>query len=239
MDLTTLDAELAVASFVETLRARLPDDRDRRGKLPSLEFTVTAVVLAMLCRCQSVSSIHRFIGYRLKWLRHVTGMRTACALSRAHLPRLLNRIDWTGLNLLITECFGATVGASDWVAVGGNVLRGSSRDGEHQALVIAVAHATGQDVARLLQAGPKTSEIPVVRQLLKDTGLECQKVTMDAGHCNPTPLAQIAQAGGTALVQVKENQPELLYVCGSRAVHEPALARLSELVQLLNRINFL
>jgi hypothetical protein len=154
----------------------------------------------------------------------------------AHLPRLLNRIDWAGLNLLITECFGAVGCASDWVAVDGKVLRGSSRDGERQALVIAVAHATGHEVARLPQTGPKTSEIPVVRQLLKDTGLERQKVTMDAGHCNPTTLSQIAHAGGTALVQVKGNQPELLYVCASRAVQEPALARLREMEKMHGRL---
>jgi hypothetical protein len=32
-------------------------------------------------------------------------------------------------------------------------------------------------------------------------------VTLDAHHCNPTTTAQIHQAGGQYVIQVKENQP--------------------------------
>jgi len=61
--------------------------------------------------------------------------------------------------------------------------------------------------------GEKSSEIMVVRDFLKDTGLEKNYITPDAHHCNPETTAQTGQAGGGYLVQVKENQPNLLAHC--------------------------
>jgi hypothetical protein len=37
-------------------------------------------------------------------------------------------------------------------------------------------------VAQAQQVGDKSSEIPVVRGLLKDTGLDAKKVSLDAHH---------------------------------------------------------
>ncbi len=65
--------------------------------------------------------------------------------------------------------------------------------------------------------GSKASEIPVVRDLLKHSQLEARKVTLDAHHCNPTTTAQMHQAGGQYVIQVKENQPILLTQCQSLA----------------------
>lgn len=42
-------------------------------------------------------------------------------------------------------------------------------------------------------------------------------MTLDAHHCNPTTTAQIHQAGGQYVIQVKENQPLLFTQCQSLA----------------------
>ena len=223
MNDAVLDNEPAIASFIEVLRSNLPDPRDNRGKRHPLVFTVVAVALALACERQTVSSIHHFICLRLPWLRKVTGMPFADAVSRAHLPRLLNLMDWEALNATICQCFRGG-GAEGWVAVDGKALRGSGQGDDRQAVVIAVCHSTGDEVASVAQSGVKTSEIPVVRQLLKDSGLERSQVTLDALHCNPETLGQIAKAEGTYLTQIKENQPELLNKCQLRALQEPSLA---------------
>ena len=74
-------------------------------------------------------------------------------------------------------------------------------------------HGTREVVAKARQCGDKTSEIPVVRELLKDSGLEKQKVSLDAHHFNPATTAQIHQAGGLYLTQAKENQATFLQQC--------------------------
>ncbi len=211
------------SSFIEAL-GHLPDPRDPRGKRHGLVFIVAAVILAILSGRASVSSIHRFIRNRLVWLREVTDQGHAQAISRAHLPRLLSRLDWAELNALIEVHFGVRIAIQEnqeWVAIDGKVLRGSK---EKQALVLAVSHQSRTVLAQAPMKGRKASEIPVVRELLKEAQLAGQKVTLDAHHCNPKTTAQIHQAGGEYLIQIKQNQPKLLAYCQPLSARAPARA---------------
>jgi len=215
-----------VNSFVEAL-GQLIDPRDPRGKRHGLAFILAAVVLGILSGRSKVSSLHRFIGNRLAWLRAVTNQPHAQAISRAHLPRLLARVDWTALNTLVEAYFGIQLERDTnqaWVAVDGKTLRGTVGSGEPQAVVLAVSHQRRIVLAQAPMNGPKASEIVVVRTLLADSKLEAQKVSLDAHHCNPKTTAQIHQAGGEFVLQVKANQPTLLKHCQRVAAPTPARA---------------
>ena len=223
--------EEAVSSFVEVLKRDLPDPRDNRGKRHSLVLVVVAFVLATLTGRLKLSSVHRFVCNRLDWLRGLTGLPKGRPVSRAHLPRLLAGLDWPALDGLIERCFGVRIQSrSDrgWVAVDGKTLRGALEGGEKQGLVMAVAHGTGEVVGQSRQTGSKSSEIPVVRELLGETGLDGCKVSLDAHHCNPKTTAQIHQAGGVYLTQAKANQAVLLRQCQAAMESEPALAEATE-----------
>lgn len=145
----------------------LTDPRDPRGKRHGLVFVVAAVVLAILSGRSQVSSIHRFIRNRLVWLREVTGHDQAHARSLAQLPRLLARLDWVELNALIESHFVVRLACDEnqaWVAIDGKTLRGTKAK---QALVLAVTHHRRTVVAQAPMKGPKSSEITVVRDLIK------------------------------------------------------------------------
>ena len=94
----------------------------------------------------------------------------------------------------------------EWIAVDGKALRGSP--GEQ--VLLARPHQSGHILAQQKLSGPQHSEVTAVRTLLAHPHLHGRKVTVDAAHCNPTTTAQIHQAQGTYLVQVKANQPTLL-----------------------------
>lgn len=216
---TVTHTEADVCNFVEALR-QLPDHRDNRGKRHALAFVVTGVVCAILSGRSKVSSIFRYLRNRIEWLREVTHYPDARMVSRAHLPRLLARLDWAELNTLIEQHFGVQMELSahhDWVAIDGKVLRGTLASGDKQSVVFAVSHASRPLLAHAPMKGSKASEIPVVRDLLTHSQLEAHKVTLEAHHCNPTTTAQIHQAGGQYVIQVKENQPLLLTQCQSVA----------------------
>jgi predicted transposase YbfD/YdcC len=120
------------------------------------------------------------------------------------------------LNTLIEQHFGVQVERSateDWTAIDGKVLRGTLASGDKQSVVLAVRHGSRTLLAQAPMTGRKASEIPVVRDLLKESELERHKVTLDAHHCNPTTTAQIHQAGGQYVIQVKANQPILFEQC--------------------------
>ena len=101
----------------------------------------------------------------------------------------------------------------EWVEIDGKTLKGTVKSGNKQAVVFAVTHESRMLLAQEKLMGSKSSEIPAVRKLLKDSGLEKGKTTLDAHHCNPTTMAQIHKAGGYYLIQVKDNQPVLLKKC--------------------------
>jgi predicted transposase YbfD/YdcC len=205
-----------VTCFVDLLKNELPEHRDNRGKRHPLALVIAAFVLATLVGRQKLSSIHRFMRNRSDWLHELIQTPKVKPISRAHLPRLLDGLNWTVLNELIERCFGVQIQSHEpqkWVAIDGKALRGTLDAGEKQNLILAVTHDTREVVAQAPQCGDKSSEIPVVRELLKDCGLEKQKVTLDAHHFNPTTTAQIHQAGGVYLTQVKENQAIFLQQC--------------------------
>ena len=214
-----------VTSFVETLE-ELPDNRDNRGKRHALSFIITSVVLALLVGRSTTSSIFRYIHNKIRWLQEVTGKVEATPISRAHLPRLLEKLDWEELNEIIEKHFGIRLERTknqEWVAIDGKTLRGSVKSGNKQAVVLAVTHESRTLLAQARMSGSKESEIPAVRNLLKETGLEKGKVTLDAHHCNPITTAQIHQAGGSYLTQIKDNQPILLEQCKELAQKETQL----------------
>jgi predicted transposase YbfD/YdcC len=205
----------AEIKFIDVLNA-LPDKRDNRGKRHSLTFLVATVVFAILVGRSKVSSIHRYMINKIDWLREVTGFKDAKPISRAHLPRMLANLDWGSLTHAIHQCFDertAHLIQHEWISIDGKVMRGTLKSGEKQALIHAVAHDSRIDVAQACQAGDKASEITVLRELIKESGLEAHKISMDAHHCNPETLGQINRAEGLYLVQVKENQPKLFERC--------------------------
>lgn len=230
MSPTVAYTEADVCTFVEAL-GHLSDDRDNRGKRHALAFVVAAVVLAILSGRSKVSSIFRYQRNRIEWLREVTKHPEARVISRAHLPRLLARLSWVELNRLIDQHFGVQVElneTADWVAIDGKRLRGTLASDSPQSVVLAVCHGSRSLLAQARMTGRKASEIPVVRDLLKESGLEAHHVTLDAHHCNPTTTAQIHQAGGQYVIQVKANQPILLQACQDLAATASPLGRHEE-----------
>ena len=197
----------ATVTFFAALQ-HLPDPRDKRGKRHDLAFVLCGVILAIMAGRTRVLAMHRFLHNRLAWLCETTQASVERCISRAQLPRLLARVEWEALNALIFAHFGVcleSAAAGEWVAVDGKALRGSP--GEQ--VILARTHQSGRILAHQMLTGPKSSEVTAVRALLTQPQLAGRKVTLDAGHCNPTTTAQIHQAQGGYLVQVKANQPTL------------------------------
>jgi predicted transposase YbfD/YdcC len=182
------------------------------------EVIIVGFVSATLVGRSTTSGIYRFIRNRIDWLREATGYKNAAHISRAHLPRFLNQLDWAELNCLIEQYFGTRIerdNNKEWVALDGKTLRGTVKSGDKQSVILGVTHGGRKVIAHGCQRGNKSSEIPVVRELLKQTGLDRQKVSLDAHHCNPLTTSQIDRNGGLYLIQVKGNQSILEEQCRS------------------------
>ena len=64
-----------------------------------------------------------------------------------------------------------------------------------------------------------------MRELLKGSRLDSQKISLDAHHFNPITTTQIHQAKGIYVTQVKENQATFLKQCKLLRTRSPALAK--------------
>ena len=199
--------------FIESLR-QVKDRRDIRGKRHKLHFVLCGVTLAILSGRSKLSSIQRYIKNRIKWLRKVTKEADAEVISRAQLPRILSRVDREELNAVTMNHFGVLLietGEDEWQAIDGKALCGTPDENGNQKarIVTAVNHESREIVAQCEMNSAKKGEITVVRTFLDETGLEKANITLDALHMNPKTTAQIHQAGGHYLIQVKNNQSEL------------------------------
>jgi predicted transposase YbfD/YdcC len=209
-------------NFLKAL-ATLKDVRDNRGKIHTYAFIITSMVFAIMSGRSTLSGIHRYIKNNIVWLRRITKMPQAAHISRAHLPRFICKLCWKDINVLIEVHFKIRIDADikhQWVAIDGKVMRGTIKNGDQQTIIHAVLHNSREEVAQARQIGKKSSEIPVVREMIQETGLEKGDITLDALHCNPKTTSQINQAGGSYLIQVKENQAMLLAEC--KRLHKEA-----------------
>lgn len=201
--------------FVQLQKAEGLDLRDQRGKRHEFAVVLTGVVLALLSnRDGCLSSLHRHLKNHYGRLMRALALTPQSAISRAQLPRVLEKVSVTEFDRLLFANYGLQLTPQErqWFGVDGKELRGSIEKGAKrgEAVVTAIAHATRQTQSQAYYAGDKESEVPAVRQLLREQGLERAKGSLDALHCKPKTLEPIAQAGGTYLVGLKENQPALL-----------------------------
>jgi len=108
------------------------------------------------------------------------------AISRAQLPLLLAKVNGKLFAQLLFDWFGLTLDAElkRWFALDGKELRGSIQPHHTrgEACVSALAHDSEEIARQAYYNGTKESERPTVRQLLNDTGLYNQKLTLDALH---------------------------------------------------------
>lgn len=198
-----------VKSFMDELET-MQDPRDNRGKRHSLPFVLAVVSLAIMAGRTKVSGLHRFITNRIEWLRDITQRPDARPISRAQLPRILAVVDWDELNTRVERHFGVRLeknATHEWTAIDGKTLRGTEH--QEERTLLAVTHTTRTIQAQRPMTGPKASEIVAARDLLRESGLDEGKVTLDALHFNPKTTRQIHQAGGFYVIQVKDHQPIL------------------------------
>ncbi|GAB2803289.1 hypothetical protein GCM10027275_56470 [Rhabdobacter roseus] len=138
-------------------------------------------------------------------------------ISRAQLPRLLAKVNGSLFNKLLFDWFGFQLDPTQrrWFALDGKELCGSIQPHHKrgEACVSALSHTSEQIVGQLYYNGRKESERPTVRQLLNQTGLYNQKLTLDALHLTPQTLKAIHGAQGGYLVGLKPNQAHLYRFC--------------------------
>ncbi len=217
--MTTTPCQGKTTSFFQLLQ-NTPglDGRDNRGKTHNMAFVLTGLTLAICCgRDGKLSRLHRHMTNHFDALCASTKVWPDNVISRAQLPLLLAKVDGEVFARLLFAWFGLVLSeeAKGWFTFDGKELRGSIQPGHKrgEACVSAQAHDSGQVVGQIYYNGTKESERPAVLQLLNDSGLCSQKITLDALHLTPKATKAIDGAKGVYLIGLKSNQDHLYRYC--------------------------
>ncbi len=200
--------------------ARIPDPRDRRGRVHSLSSLLAVTVGAVAAGQRSVSAIGEWAadlpvdilaGLEVSRDRFTGGFLVPDAST---IGRLLARLDAEAVEAALTEWLLTrtnlrSAAGRRAVAVDGKTLRGSGRPGDQVHLLAALDHHNGAVLGQTAVDG-KTNEITRFQPLLSGLDLTDAVVTADAMHAQREHarwLTEEKRAG--YLFTVKRNQPRL------------------------------
>ena len=200
------------------LRHNLTDQRDNRGKRHDLAFVLTCTLIAVCSGKVLVAEIVRFLVHYHFVLCQLLDHESPKPVSDPQLRRILSSVDAVDLEAFHSRYLAfrplSLTGETGWIGFDGKDLRGSidAAIGQKRNLCLVRAYLPNLSTSfgsRFYQ-GEKASEIVEVRQLLETEGLCRGNLTFDALHCQKETLEMIENAGGTYVVQLKNNQKHLL-----------------------------
>ncbi|CAN5850191.1 hypothetical protein BH20ACI4_BH20ACI4_28190 [soil metagenome] len=130
-------------SFFEKLQnAEGLDLRDNRGKRHNLAIVLAGVTLALLAnRDGCLSSIERHLAHHYVKLMTHLDLEIKSPISRAQLPRVLEKVAVSVFDKLVFEHFGVQLNEKEkqWFAVDGKEIRGSIEAGAKRGEAVVQA----------------------------------------------------------------------------------------------------
>jgi predicted transposase YbfD/YdcC len=192
--------------------ATAADPRHRRGVRHRLAVILGLAVCAVLAGARSFTAI-------AEWAADADEQALARLKVRRVVPpestfrRTLQRLDADAFDDLAgawaARCTAPRPGGRRVAAVDGKTLPGSGHGQENSRhLLAASGHAHGAVLGQV-EAGAKTSEIPLFTALLDRIEITDAVITADALHAQRGHATYLARRGAHYLLIVKRNQPSL------------------------------
>jgi predicted transposase YbfD/YdcC len=194
----------------------IPDPRHPRGRRHPLIAILAFMCVALRCGYRSYSAIAhwgRCYGQTLMRALGFTRDKTPCAATLYHVLRQLD-------GPLVEATLGAWAesvltalppapGEPEALAIDGKTLRGSRKQGAPAAHLLSVlSHRLGLTLWQQAVAD-KTTEIPVLEEVLGHLVLEGRVITVEALLTQRAMAPHIVAGGGNYVMVVKGNQPQL------------------------------
>ena len=197
--------------------AGVPDPRRRQGRRYPLPFLLGALVLALLCNCDTLEAVGQWC------LEHRALLAARFPDQRFHTPtgslyrRLLPRLSVTHLEAALGAWVrgSLTAPADDALALDGKTVRGAGTAAAPAPHLLSVSTHSTQETLVQVRVAEKTNEIPVAREVLPVLPLAGRVVTADALHTNSATAQAIRAQDADYLLVVKGNQPTLYAECAA------------------------
>lgn len=191
---------------------QIPDPRSTHGKRYPLWWLLWLVILGSLCGYRGYRPLQDFCQANWQSVCQLTPVpiHLECP-SYSTFRRLFQQVDYRFLTEIfhrwcqqwLSPCSGS------WVGGDGKSIRCTRQDARGANFINTVSlftHTTGTVIALAVMENAATSEIVVMRQLIKSlAGIEVT-YTLDALHCQKATVQLIAQQQQHYLIALKGNQ---------------------------------
>jgi predicted transposase YbfD/YdcC len=196
---------------------RIPDPRRRQGRRSPLPFLLSALVLALLCNCDTLEAVGQWCAeHRALLAAHFPGQRFHTPTGSLY-RRLLPRLSVAHVEAALAAWVQGSLTAEpdDALALDGKAVRGAGTADAAAPHLLSISTHTSGETLLPVRVDEKTNEVPVARAVLPVLPLAGRVVTADALHtCAETARAVLAQDADYLLV-VKGNQPTLYAECAA------------------------
>jgi hypothetical protein len=159
-DMDTHELKQETTFYEQVQNCKGLDLRDERGKRHELAFVLLGLTIGLLRkRDGQLSSIHRSMKNTNESLCEALGIDKKVVISRAQLPRVLQKVDLSLFEQVLFDNYGIELDEKEkeWFSGDGKELRGSIEKGEKrgQALVQLVRHSDGEVLGQSSYNGRK------------------------------------------------------------------------------------
>ena len=189
--------------------SKLPDPRQPRNQLYSLQDIVSTAILGTICACDDYCEISEWTEAHLDWLQSL-GVCLEGAPSHDTYERFFRQLDagcFQHCFLHWTELLKDRLGKH--IAIDGKTLCNSGSENENPIHLVSAFATENSLVIGQLKTKGKGKELEGIQRILEILDLKGAVVTIDAGGCHKIVAQQIVNAGGDYLLCVKGNQGNL------------------------------
>ncbi len=208
---------------LDSFLTEIPEYRKAKGKRYQLKALLLYVCVAMLCGRRSQSAIANWGADYGSAVLAPLGIEGERGPSQATLHRLFKQLSRDQLEEALSRWAAAVLNqyastppvdpaepAFEGIAIDGKTLRGSKKQGAHDAHLLSALSHRLQVVLGQVAVADKSNEITAMDKLLALIGVAGRVTTTDALLTQRQLAQAILDADGEYVMVVKDNQPALL-----------------------------
>ena len=193
------------------------DFRSKRGKRYKLSTILTIIFSGFCCGCSTYQEIYQFSQENSQFFINFLNLTSGKIPSYSTIRRIimgLDEEDFFSIFYPMIDCFYDHEDRQDYIAIDGKTLKGTMTNyGQESQNTLSIVSAFSCEENLIIDylsfEGKKTSEVTVVKEMIKQIPLINKVFTLDAAHCNQQTTQLIIDRFNDYLITVKKNQIKL------------------------------
>lgn len=193
------------------------DFRSKRGKRYQLSSILTIIFSGFCCGCSTYQEIYQFSQENAQFFVNFLNLTSGKIPSYSTIRRVIMGLEEEDLFSIFYPMIDSNYDhedVQDYIAIDGKTLKGTVTNyGNESQNTLNVVSAFSCEENLIIDyrsfEGKKTSEVTVVKELIKQIPLINKVFTLDAAHCNKQTTQLIIEGLNDYLITVKKNQIKL------------------------------